>query len=115
MLEKNYITNDISLESKEKPSLQEDKTKEFFSLTKMKFNELILEANRLKEEEMIDDVEIKKNEKYIKFLESNMEFIQNEYASEITDSEYSKALNILQNNITNFQNRIDFLKNGDRI
>lgn len=75
--------------------------------TKFEFNKLVKEAKKMKDMENITEKDKIKNMNYIDLLKSNIDFIENEYKSNIDFDEYSKAINILNNNISNLQNRFD--------
>ncbi len=88
----------------------ENNINDLFYKTKIEFNKLVKEAVELKKTEKIEQNDILKNENYINFLESNINFIENEYKNSLDYSEYNQALNILNANISNFKNRLDYFK-----
>ena len=88
----------------------ENNINDLFYKTKIEFNKLVKEAVELKKTEKIEQNDILKNENYINFIESNINFIENEYKNSLDYSEYNQALNILNANISNFKNRLDYFK-----
>lgn len=89
----------------------ENNINDLFYKTKIEFNKLVKEAVELKKTDKIEQNDILKNENYIDFLESNINFIENEYKNSLDYSEYNQALNILNSNISNFKNRLDNFRN----
>lgn len=99
--------------------------KNYEKITKLMFNKLIRKANIMENKTIGENItlenlnanlvlkreeEIMRNQNFLDILESNVEIIKNEYRDKLGDADYSKTIEILENNICNVQNNIKSLQ-----
>lgn len=86
-----------------------DQNQNILMKTKLEFNKLVKDARELKNMKNSKENEMNKKTSYIDLLKSNIDFIENEYKEMADFAEYTKAINILNNNISNFETKLDNL------